>query len=127
MCVSAAEQLFRNATLLLNHERCTLFLPDQKRFFSLRGIDCDMDQSDDGHGVLPLRLVKPDFGIVRSPNVAGKVKPFVLRNLTPLVAVARYLGVSLDDLDYFIVPRVDQDHLGTSDEKNVGFQLRNAV
>ena len=44
MRVSAAEQLFRNTPLLLNHERCAFLLPYIKGLFGLGRVDCDMDQ-----------------------------------------------------------------------------------
>jgi len=48
----AAEELFRNAALLLDHEWRALLFPDLEGGFDFGWVDCDMDESDYGHGVL---------------------------------------------------------------------------
>src|SRR6516165_5848320 len=53
--VSAAQELFRNAALLLDHERSALRLPDPHGVFGLGRIDLDVDEADDRHGVLLTR------------------------------------------------------------------------
>src|SRR5215813_1362212 len=53
--LSAAQELFRNATLLPDHERSAFRLPDPHGVFGLGRIDLDVDEADDGHGVLLMR------------------------------------------------------------------------
>src|SRR5882724_6528441 len=48
----AAKQLFRNAALLLDHQRRALLLPDLQGVFDLGWVDGDVDESYYGHGVL---------------------------------------------------------------------------
>ena len=50
--VSAAQELFRKAALLLDHKRSALRLPDPHGVFGLGLIDLDVDEADDRHGVL---------------------------------------------------------------------------
>src|SRR5262249_34079839 len=52
--VSAAQELFRNAALLPDHERSAFRLPDPCGVFGLGRIDLDVDEAD-GHGVLLAR------------------------------------------------------------------------
>src|SRR5262249_48289181 len=53
--VAAAQELFRNAALLLDHERGAFRLPDPRGLFGLGRIDPDVDEADDRHGVLLTR------------------------------------------------------------------------
>jgi len=48
--VLAAQQLLRDATLLLDHERCAFRLPYAHGVVALGRIDLDMDEADNGHG-----------------------------------------------------------------------------
>ena len=45
----AAQELFGNTALLLNHERSAFRFPDLYGFFGLGWIDLDVDEPDDRH------------------------------------------------------------------------------
>src|SRR5262249_48412105 len=69
--VSAAQELFRNAALLPDHERSALRLPDPCGVFGLGRIDLDVDEADDRHGVLLMRSRRrrePNRGRHRNPT-----------------------------------------------------------
>jgi hypothetical protein len=55
MSLPAAQKLFRNTALLLNHERRAFGFPDVQRLFHLGWIDLDMNEPDDRYyGLLEL-------------------------------------------------------------------------
>src|SRR5919204_1065876 len=73
--ILAAQQLFRHAAVLLNHQRRAFRFPDEDGIFALGGIDLDVDEADDRHGRSPGRMrTSAPAAIYEQYNPAGTVR-----------------------------------------------------
>src|SRR5262249_30063155 len=85
--VPAAQELFRNAALLPDHERSTLRLPDPCGVFGLGRIDLHVDEADDRHGVLPGAVtgsgVKATAAVIETPQIRAPIKTVIQARTLP--------------------------------------------
>src|SRR5262245_39775609 len=78
--VSAAQQLFRHAALLPDHERSAFRLPDPRGLLDLGRIDLDVDEADDRHWRPPgLVMITAEKESIDAPeqrrSVEHRLKP----------------------------------------------------